>query len=178
MNFIDELLKEKASIEKRLKAINELLDAYGIFQPNKQEDQPIISTHKPSVPFQKKKSIYNDPNAEDHYDPNWTLVRKFVFLLKENDRFLHFREAAEMIVYREGLREDPKKIAGKLTAVTVPLKKENKIVKFKADSQNINTFWGIPEWLNPDGSIRPGHEFNQEYLSNRKEPTDDLFKDF
>ena len=36
-------------------------------------------------------------NKDKDYKVDWSIKKKFAYLLKKNNRFLHFREAAEMI---------------------------------------------------------------------------------
>ena len=168
MDIINELKKDKALLEKRLGAIDVLLEYYS------------ATTAKDTFRASPK-TVYNEKRDDDKasgYNRNWTLVRKFVFLLKENGRFLHFREAAEMIAHKEDANIDVKKLASKLSSATAPIKRSKEIVKVQADTQNQNTFWGRSDWLNDDGSIKKGHKYNEEYLSHPSRQTESLFDDF
>jgi hypothetical protein len=162
MDLVNELKKEQALLVKRLNAIEVLLEYFG-------DSDSTVANVKPMI-----RTKFGNSQKEDYSD-NWSLRKKFLYLLKENGRFLHFREAAKMIIDKEGTDLDTKSLASKLSAATAPFKREGKLVKFNIGGQNQNTFWGIPDWLNDDGSIKTGHEYNKEYLSHRKVLTDDLF---
>jgi hypothetical protein len=100
---------------------------------------------------------------ESDYDAEWTVANKFLYLLKKHNRFLHFREAADIIAAIE--RGDSKKITSQLSTGTSSLKKNGNIVKYVASSSNTDTFWGSPKWLDENGKIKQGHEINTDYLT-------------
>ena len=120
-------------------------------------------------------SIDDDVKPEKYveYDSNWGLANKFLFLLKIENRFLHFREAAEIICQIEG-KGDPKELAGKISSGAQSLK-GTKIVKYQASKSNQDTFWGSPKWLDADGKITSGHEYNMKYFHSREEKIIPLF---
>ena len=127
---------------------------------------------------QRDTSVLSDkskPPYADQYDLDWGLASKFLFLLKMEDRFLHFREAGELIVRLDG-EGDPKLVGRKLSSSTLKLKKGGVIVKYQASQQNRDTFWGSPKWLNEDGSIKEGHGYNEEYLSSNEEKANSLLE--
>jgi hypothetical protein len=159
IEIISKLKKDLELLAKRINALEIL------FEYSNETDHPSSDT-KPTT-----RTKYGD------YDVAWSLKRKFVYLLKANNRFLHFREAAKMIIEKEGLNIKAGGLASKLSAATSLLKKEKKIVKVVIDNQNQNTFWGIPDWLNDDTSIKTGHEYNKDYVSRRKELKNNLFED-
>jgi hypothetical protein len=114
----------------------------------------------------------NSENAIE-YDPTWPPSKKFLYLLKTKKKFLHFRQAAELIIQLEG-KGDIKEWTSKLSTGTGQLKQNDTIVKFQASASNQDTFWGSPKWLNDDGTIKEGFEFDEKYLSTYRE-VDDLF---
>jgi hypothetical protein len=107
-------------------------------------------------------AIQNSDSPKD-YDDEWSIANKFIYLLKRENRFLHFREAAEFIVDLEG-RGDIKDIAAKLTSGTNLIKKDGTIIKYQASNQLQDTFWGSPKWLDEAGKIKSGHEYNTKFL--------------
>lgn len=111
------------------------------------------------------------------YDPNWTYSKKFVYLLKTKDRFLHFREAGHLINVIEDTGLSDAKLASKLSSGTQSLKSSNTIVKHQEGTNQKNCFWGRPNWLNEDGTIKKEHLYNSEYLSTKVSTGSELFDD-
>jgi hypothetical protein len=107
------------------------------------------------------------------YDAAWSPSRKFAYLLKTQKRFLHFRQAAELVVKIEG-KGDVKEWTSKFSTGTGPLKQNETIVKVQAGASNQDTFWGSPKWLTDNGAIKDGYQFDEKYLSTYKEQ-DSLF---
>ena len=112
----------------------------------------------------------------DNYDKNWPIARKFGYLLQEHQRFLHFREAAELINKLEGGGYDISELTGKISSGTHSLKKKGLIVKYSVGGKNINSFWGSPNWMDDNTEIKKGHELNTDYVRNSGEGSVDLFK--
>lgn len=120
-----------------------------------------------------KKAIFNpDINivpssekiAEPGFDRNLSYSDKFLFILKRENRFLHFREAAEFLVEIEG--GDVNFLIDKLTSGTSWIRKNGVIVKINPTNKNRDTFWGSPKWLDQEGNIIEGHDYDKKYLSN------------
>lgn len=109
------------------------------------------------------------------YDEDWSLAKKFLYLLSKHKRFLHFREAADLINSLENNQYDVKELTRKLSSGTQSLKAKDRIVKVKVDSNNKNTFWGAPAWLDDDGNIKDEFKYNEEYLYVPGEAEEDLF---
>ena len=108
------------------------------------------------------------------YDSYWSLANKFLFLLKKENRFLHFREAADIICQLEG-KGEAKELAGKISSSCQALKGET-IVKYQAGKSNQDTFWGSPKWLdNSSGEIIAGHQYNGKYLHSKGRKSAPLF---
>lgn len=125
----------------------------------------------------KEKNTNSSTLSIKGYTKNNSLPKKIAYFLKKEQRFLHFREIAEFIVNADGLDIDPAKYASKISSGSQTLKKKGLIVKYQVGTQNRNCFWGIPSWLNADGEIKNGHEFNKDYLSQstNSENDNDLF---
>ncbi|MGG7666043.1 hypothetical protein [Dyadobacter sp. BHUBP1] len=104
----------------------------------------------------------NQATTSKDYDTKWSYPDKFIYLLKRENRFLHFREAAELIVEIEG--GDPSRILAKLSSSTHVLKKRGVIIKFQASRKLRDTFWGSPKWIDGAGIIKEPYNFNKEYL--------------
>jgi hypothetical protein len=111
----------------------------------------------PPIVITPMKATANLPLKENTgYDKRWNIVDKFLFILKEQNRFIRFREVAKIIVEKDGEGYE-RDIADKLTSRTLPLKKEGKILKIQPDGSNINTFWGFKKWLDENGKVKQEH---------------------
>ncbi|WP_298509133.1 hypothetical protein [uncultured Kordia sp.] len=115
--------------------------------------------------------------SKTEYNSKWSYSKKFVFLLKENNRFLHFREAGNMINSLENTGLTDAELASKLSSGTQTLKTSNTIVKHQVGTNQKNCFWGRPNWLNEDGSIKKEHLYNSDYLSTKISTGSELFDD-
>ena len=151
---------------------NPLLEA---LKSLKQAESELIEKLKPiqeSIASLEKTIAANTSSDTKEYNPNWSASNKFLYLLKTYNRFLHFREAADLIIELEGGSEkDAKDLVGKLSSGTTLLKNGKQIVKYKAGKSNQDTFWGVPKWLDEKGNVKPEHTYNKEYLSDGKKNT-------
>ncbi len=145
---IEALNERREELVREIEALDQSIASFK--RKHGANDRPIVESTK---------------RIEDDYDPKAKLAAKFAYFLKKEQRFLHFREVAEMIAHKEGLREDPATISSKLSSATQSSKKSGSIVKYQEGNQNRNSFWGIPSWLDENGKIKPGREFNPDYLS-------------
>jgi hypothetical protein len=117
----------------------------------------VLETFSPPIVVTPMNATAKIPLKENTgYDKRWNLVEKFLFILKDQNRFIRFREAAKLIVEMDGEGTE-RDIADKLTSRTLPLKKEGKIVKIQPDGTNVNTFWGFKKWLDQDGKAKQEH---------------------
>lgn len=114
-------------------------------------------------------------NIGSDYNEGWSLAKKFLYLLSIYKRFLHFREAAEMIDNLENNQHDIKELTRRLSSGTQSLKAKDKIVKIKVDSNNKNSFWGAPAWLDENNNIKKEFKYNEEYVYVPGDNEEDLF---
>lgn len=127
----------------------------------------------------EKSTVKTEKSEKDpNYDPEWSISNKFGYLLNKHKRFLHFREAAEMINNLENAEYDISELTKKISSGTQSLKSKGKIVKKKIDSNNKNTFWGVPSWLDEEGNIKEENKYNEDYVYKPGESDDDLFSNF
>lgn len=172
--------KNKIALETALEQERELKDELSFLQAyikrlkskigdtlkHKEESQNVISDTKGSV-------TNENISIPEGYDNKLSIVKKFILLLKHHNRFLHFREVAEMMIEIDPTLGDSKKLAAKISAATTKLKGKH-IVKYQVDKDNRKTYWGIPDWKNEDGEIKEGHEF-KEGFGGRGGSTESLF---
>ncbi len=154
-NAIDSLLIAKSALEKQLEGVNLAIKTLG-GEINNNTDPVLVNSEK------GYNSTHNVKRVSD-YSKDWGLANKFLYLLKKEQRFLHFRESADLIIQLEGSGET-NELAGKLSSATNALKKSGQIIKFQPTNRNRETFWGIPKWLDENGNVKSGHEINKAYL--------------
>ena len=155
----EELLSEIKSLDNSIKALG-----------------GAISITHPIQNNQNGTAIKNDVKDPD-YNSTWSIKRKFAYLLKKHQRFLHFREAAQMINDLENKSYDLTNLASKLSSGTQSLKKDGTIVKYSVNNNNRSTFWGYKNWLDEKDEIKKGYSYNEEYVYNPSDEKEDLFSD-
>ena len=113
----------------------------------------------------------NDPYIDilekkfSKYSTDWNFKNKFQYILKIENRFLHFREVAKIILTLEGedtSYESQRILARKLGGNTLirNLNKEGLIVNVLHQNSPKKSFWGSSKWLNADGDILPEHKYS------------------
>ena len=104
-------------------------------------------------------------NKPDDYNPSWTSANKVLYFIKAKNRFLHFRELANLIGDAENLNpKEIKKLSEKLSASCQAIKKNRTIVKFQAGAGNTSIFWGSPKWLDSNGKPLPEHDIDRNFV--------------
>lgn len=178
--------KNKIAIETALEQERELKQELSFLQSYikrlRMKSGVEIQAPVESAPVIKKNEIALEPvsdtiNSEttipEGYANSLSLVKKFILLLKHHKRFLHFREAAGMMIALDPSLGDPKKLAARISSTTTSIKGKY-IIKYQVRKDNRQTYWGISDWLNKDGTIKKGHEYNEEFGS-RGSTTESLF---
>lgn len=129
-----------------------------------------------AAPVPEINKVNKEKNKKSNdYKEDWSLAKKFLYLLSTYKRFLHFREAAEMINELENKQYDIKELTRRLSSGTQSLKAKDRIVKIKIDSNNKNTFWGAPAWLDENNNIKKEFKYNEEYVYVPGDNEEDLF---
>lgn len=113
----------------------------------------ILSELNGNVPITESVRVHKTPiksistGAITHAD-------RFVSLFTTAGRFLHSTEIGELL-------PDVNHLSSALhTAKT----KKNKIISTVIGNSKNNTVWGLPDWLNPDGTIVHGKEPIMDHL--------------
>lgn len=107
-----------------------------------------------------------------NYKSDLGLAKKFAVILKHYNRFLHFREVADIINKLDDTDTDTGVLTSRISTSVQSLK-EKQIFKYQAKGGHRNTFWGLRDWLNEDGTIKQGHEYNEDYM--HKSDSESLF---
>ena len=145
------LKKDLRKYEEKIKAIKTLLDFSSEDSNELNNNETLIS--------QKN----NHQSHSDEYLKIKTLKGKVLFFLKQNQRFLHCREIANMIIEQE---PNLKISTRRVSQVISNLKKneDSNLTRITVGSQLRNTFWGSENWLDKHGNPKPEHMYNQDYV--------------
>jgi len=105
------------------------------------------------------------------YNSNWNLLNKFQYILKTENRFLHFREVASIIRNLEGQKEsyfENKKLARALSSANSirELKKKGIIVNVLHQKNIKKSFWGSSKWVDKNNDILPEHMYSLDVVNN------------
>lgn len=113
---------------------------------------------------------YNENKAllsgYEKFDTTTTFRNKVMFIIKQEDRFIHAREISGILNNLEPSDED---VVRKVSAALSLLKQKDLIGKIKINNANVNTFWGSKKWLDESGNPLDGHDYNKEYITKSSE---------
>lgn len=127
MEFIEELLKEKKSLQERIKAINVLLRAYDV------SEEKIISIEQQTSLFNDKESISFPTNARRDKQILWMFNNVFNNAVK--------------ISSIQDKYDELSKSNNNISNIVRRLNKEGKLAIVKYNKQNRASFWGLSEWI-------------------------------
>ncbi|MEQ8534412.1 MAG: hypothetical protein RIB86_21340 [Imperialibacter sp.] len=160
-DFIDSLRKKVAELEVQLNALRSVLAD----EIRKAEDASSNQKHLDFTPISVRDRTTTRTVTNTSASLGSSLSEKFLAVLRKNQRFMKVREIVQEIISVEGGDED--ELVDKLSRKTRRLKELNKIQKFQVGSSRANFFWGSPGWLNDDGSIKSGYEYEENALYER-----------
>ena len=147
---IDLLEKRKLKLAEDLKSIDNVIKSLQV---------EVISEDKVN------EATTGAGNKPDDYDPSWTSSNKVLYFIKAKNRFLHFRELANLIGEAENLNpKELNELSKKLSASCQAIKKNKTIVKFQAGAGNTSIFWGGPKWLDSNGKPLPEHDIDRNFV--------------
>jgi len=96
-----------------------------------------------------------DNIARDMYYRAVGTAKRILIILKNTGRFLHIRDfATEMFTLDESLSIE--KYVQKLSPVLSRMRRDGILVKI--GNSNLYTYWGLKEWLDEGGNVKPGYE--------------------
>lgn len=142
--FIQNLLTQKTSLLEQIKLIDAMLVINGV---NPEQSSLLDEQGNNNCPYKKS----------DNYQ------QKIAALLKHSNRFLTISELASMVNRFEPTItiEEAKKGLGSAKNM---LLKSNAIVKHQVGTNNSNTFYGSPSWINDDSTIKPEYMYDENAL--------------
>ena len=142
MDFIKGLKKERASLVKRLGAIDVLLESYGS-----------VST--------------DDPQVDADYPTDSSYLKQIAYIIKKEDRFLHNSEITDII--KNYSDKDMGFLRRRISAVLSHAKQEGgNLVNIRIGTAIRNTFWGSKEWLDANGHPLKDHMYNKSLIAVKR----------
>lgn len=152
MNFVDQLKNEKESLLKRVKAINLLLESYGIGTEDSDTSSELFPVNlKEKLPSKGSSPVFPINGRRD----------KQILWLFEN----HFDSAVKLKKVQDQYEDIVKEYGGraeKITNVARRLKKKGRLVVVKYNNMNTASFWGFPSWIE-------GNDFKKEFRPDESE---------
>lgn len=164
-NLISILEREKLMLLNKLERIDVLIEMYNHSMIELETgDQKFCIQEQEDIPFNKGKlSIYKYFS----YDITQPIRKKILDIIKNENRFLHVREIANIAhQFEEHIPVSVfvKKISPALSVLkSLPL---TCLVSIEVANSHFNTFWGSKAWLNEEGEIKSEYMYNTNQLSN------------
>lgn len=148
MDFINGLKEERASLAKRLDAIDVLLASYDT-----------NSVHTPT----------NTSSAEDNSFPKGSsYIKQITYIIKRENRFLRNKEITEMIQQYHA-DKDIVFLKRRISSVLSKAKdEEGNLTNITVGNSKRNTFWGSKDWLDSNGKPVAAHMYDKSKLSLSK----------
>lgn len=153
---IDDIIKKMRQYEVEAKEIHRAIQVLKGVTPT--------AGFETNGSYARKTELFNPGGAI--YPKNGSWWDKVVYILNEKQRFLHNREIAEYIVHKEN-RPDLEDVVASLSVHISRYKKEGRLEFYRVGSSNRNNFYGFRQWLNEDGTIKQGHEYNEKYVMDK-----------
>jgi hypothetical protein len=144
MVLLNELKKERDDLQKKLDAINLLIESYE--GKSTTIDRP-KSTRKQIVGFPEKGSY----------------MEKVIFIIKDANRFLHNNEIAEALSHHDS--RDVSELKRKVSAILFQAKaRVETLTSVKHGKSAQFTFWGSTEWLDTNGKVKKEYMYDLDAI--------------
>lgn len=151
MDFINELIREKKSLAKRIDAIDLLLQSYNV---TSEITTTSSNNATETLELDYKEELKKLSNSN-----------KFLLVLKKHQRFMRVREIGEYITSQIGGSTNDWVI--KLSRRTRNLKIANKIIKQQVGTKRTNAFWGSPNWIDENGNIKKEYMYDENSIKSK-----------
>lgn len=151
--------------------INDLMQAIKLLQEGlgEQKYNGFISRNGETGAFRKKagktarKGRTRNTTFLTKYDKSATFEQKVVFAIHQAGKFLPAREIGVIMNRNEPTKSISHYIT-RFSALASRFRKHRSIVAIKGGGATRNTYYGLPDWLDGDGNIKSGFEYEQEQV--------------
>ncbi|WP_426585283.1 hypothetical protein [Mucilaginibacter sp. R-33] len=144
--FISELKAQRLNVLEQLKHIEAMLKLYGVNVS--EEEMPSYSGIEALV-------------HERPYKKDASNKEKIAGLLKLTNRFLSINEMTSLVMEFEP-KSKVEEVKASLSSAKNILLKDGSIVKVQVGTNNSNTFYGSPSWIDEQGFPLPEHKYSED----------------
>ena len=150
----------KREIEAKEKLVESLKNAYDHYLKNMQSELAFTEAVDIKSPMLTK---------DNEQFKSLSMGNKILYILKREDRFLHNNEISHFINELDPVDIPIKDLRRKVSVSCSALKSNGKLDSVTIGKNLINSFWGNPKWLDENGKIIKGHEYNKEIVKKKGE---------
>lgn len=163
-NLISILKKERLELLDKLSRIEGLIKLYQQAFLDIEAGDGLLTVEKNDDQLQKSKISIDQYFAYDNSQP---IRKKILDIIKNENRFLHVREIAN-IAHQFEPNIPVTIFVKKLSPALSVLKNlpQSGLISIEVANSHFNTFWGSKAWLNEEGDIRSQYMYNSNQLSN------------
>ena len=163
-NLLSVLTKERLDLLEKLHKVEGLITLYQQSFIKIETGNQLVITQYPDLQLQKSSISINQYFAYDNSQP---IRKKILDIIKNEKRFLHVREIAN-IAHQFEKNVPVKMFIKKISPALSVLKNlpETSLISIEVRNSHFNTFWGSRAWLNEEGEIKSEYMYNSNQLSN------------
>jgi hypothetical protein len=163
-NLINILKKERLELLDKLSRIEGLIKLYQQSFLEIETVDRLLTIQRIDQQLQKSNMSVDQYFA---YDISQPIRKKILDIIKNENRFLHVREIANIAHQFE--QNIPVSIFVKKISPALSVLKnlpQSSLVSIEVANSHFNTFWGSKAWLNEEGEIRSEYMYNSNQLSS------------
>lgn len=153
MDLIQQLQKEKESLQKRIDAINVLLDS--------------SNTHYNESTGQPKQE------GMSKFPKNGTQLEQIIYIIKSQNRFIHTSEIVDIIAPYY-IDKDKIWLRSRISAILSNAKSKGLIpnlINKSYSSARKDNVWGSKDWLDEQGKIKPEYMYKPKIENEIEKPS-------
>lgn len=104
------------------------------------------------------------------YKTTASIREKVAQVLKNENRFLHYKQIVGKIAEMDGLNEQKKeKLRTSVLPAISALKSKGILTTVKVGNANVNTFYGSPKWLDQSGKPKTEHMYDESMVTLKQD---------
>jgi hypothetical protein len=163
-NLLSILKKERLELLDKLNRIEGLIKLYQQSFIEIETGESLHNIQRNDKQIQKSNMSVDQYFAYDNSQP---IRKKILDIIKNENRFLHVREIANIAHQFE--QDIPVSIFVKKISPALSVLKnlpQSSLVSIEVAHSHFNTFWGSKAWLNEEGEIKSEYMYNSNQLSS------------
>ncbi len=115
----------------------------------------------------EKRGRKAQPFNPTQYPYDGSFRNKILFAIHDAGRFIHVREIAATLIAKEASL-DTNDLVEVIGRSMWKIKTSGAVIQFQAGTSLRNTFYGLPTWVNSDGSIKMPYMYRPEALIDKE----------